>query len=158
MNPDEVDDRIVRREVEVAAYIRQLMRATEARDQAAAQLETRAVCWYLNHLLAAHLRHAPGWDSEGRWLDGLIPDQLEVEPPDHFAVRGRILWALLDHPEGPFWGEPFEADVRIDWKTQGMSYVMRFSDDRGPDQKRFRRAAEPENLASVRWAFQFRKD
>jgi hypothetical protein len=130
MNRDQVDERIARKESELAAYVRQLMRATESGDEAAAQLETRAVCAWLSHLLAAHLRHASGWDSEERWLDGLIPDQLNIEPPDHIAVRGRILWALVAKPEGPFWSEPFEADVRIDWKTHGLSYVLRFSDDR----------------------------
>lgn len=142
----------------MAAYIRQLMRATEAGDQTAAQLETRTVCAWLSHLLAAHLVNEPGWDSEERWIDNLIGDQLTIKPPDFIAVRGRILWALLAKPDGPFWGEPFEADVRIDWKTQGLSYVLRFSDDRELDQKRFNRAAELENLTPVRWAHQFRRD
>ena len=64
---------------------------------------------------------------------------------------------LLSTAEGPFWGEPFEADVRLDAATGAVgSYHLRFGDDRPLAEKRLTRASGGEPPEPVHWAFQFR--
>jgi hypothetical protein len=128
---------VERYEVELAAWVRQYMRARHAGDEVATRLGRRCVIGCLSRLLSAHLESAVSWNSDERWIDGLVGAQFVAESTDRITVNGQMVWGMTADAGGPQWAEPFEADVHIDWEAQKLrKYSIRFGDHRELDAKR----------------------
>jgi hypothetical protein len=132
MNRDDTEGRITQLEAKVAAYVRQFLRAHEAKEAAACREAAPSICSALSWLLGARLELAPTWNSGERWIDCLIGARFEVEPPDRLNVRGHMVRGLVEDAGGPQWVEPFEAEVRLGGP---LSYVLRFADARDRSRK-----------------------
>src|SRR5947209_4954254 len=111
----------------IAAYVRQLRRASEAGDEVAAWLTTNALCSSLRYLLSELLTQEPSWDSEGRWLDALFQREVFFESPQRVRVTGPMTWGLRGNEGGLQWAEPFEAVLHFTPGFQELdAYTIRF--------------------------------
>lgn len=121
----------------LAATIRDYMRARDAGDERSVEFGAESICHLLGCLLGACLRDMDDWNSDERWIDGMVGAQVEVLASDRIRVAGHMVWGLLSDVGGAQWAEPFEADLTIGWKTYDLTrYSLRFADHRGLDEKR----------------------
>ncbi len=108
-------------EVEVAALVRQYLRATEASDRAAREVEADAICDRIRRLLYHHLGlSVSDTDDDWFWLDGQEEGcRVELVGAMELKATGR-LWCSL--PEGRRqWTEPFAARVAHSATAQVLS-------------------------------------
>jgi len=96
----------------LAAIIRQFFRAQDAKDYEAIALESSQLCSETAWLLADHLKDAPDWDDEARWIDGMIDSKVIKLPEFTVRIEGQVVWGLSDDPGGKQWREPLWAEVR----------------------------------------------
>ncbi len=65
-------------EEKLGAAIRQYFRASRDSDYLAVQMASQDICTYLSWLLSEHLKRAPEWGSDERWVDGLISTKVST--------------------------------------------------------------------------------
>lgn len=109
----------------IAAIIRQYFRALEANDSEAVELESVDLCSATSWLLEEHLKCAPDWDSEQRWLDGVIDSNVVDLAKLCVQIEGKVVWGLSEDPGGKQWSEPLWA--RMHASDEGLEqYEIRF--------------------------------
>jgi hypothetical protein len=63
----------------------------------------------LEVLLESRLPEDPRWDPDD-WVDGILPERVDVPPASHLRITGLVVWAPLG---GSFHVDPFEATVTL---------------------------------------------
>src|SRR4051794_2764491 len=101
------------RSQKVAAAIRQLLRAHDARDPIAVWLATASFVTSLRILPGDLLGGEPPWDAKRRWCDGFPTPRLWRLAPSHFRLPTAAYWAHRADVGGPMWAEPFLADLNL---------------------------------------------
>jgi len=96
----------------VATIIRQYFRAVEANDVEAVSRESVDLCCATSWLLEHHLKSAPNWNSDERWLDGMIASKVADLPENTVQIEGEVVWGLSENPGGKQWSEPLLAQIR----------------------------------------------
>jgi hypothetical protein len=124
-----VTERLTKAEARLAARLRQYIRAQNANDRIATSIEADAILQNLSHLLSLHLEDESGWNSQERWVDGVVGAKLAVSSSGQAKAVGRIVWGLLKDTGGPQWFEPFDAEVIIGGPEGDLErYSLRFGD------------------------------
>jgi len=122
-----LQDRIQDLEGRLAAVVRQYFRALDAHDEWAVGHEAMCICSVLSFLLSTHLETEEEWDSEERWIDGLIDSRIAKRDTRSIFLTGRMVWGLSAYPGGEQWAEGFAAMLRAD--DDGLhSYRIYFCD------------------------------
>jgi hypothetical protein len=148
-------------ESKLAGFVRSYIRASRREDSSQESEALRWLCCGLEYLLGELLQHSDEWKG---WVDGvtpatyMIPDSIKIVSPVNATLRGYADWAM--DARGPFWIEPFLADVHIsETEDVVVSYELNFADatrglGRVPYGKHIRR---PDWFFPTDWLFTFSK-
>jgi len=137
----------------IAAQARILFRARRAADGKAVEVAMFYLEHYLVLTLRRHLRETGlGWDSSGRWIDGLSQVQSEYLSPGRMRIRAEATWV----DQEKWYDDPFEFELELCPRTGAFRmYVFRFGDYRPLTAKGMGR--EVVIPPKDGWAFEFQR-
>jgi hypothetical protein len=148
----------------VAASLRQLLRAHDARDRIAIWSSSAAFSMRLRLFLRDLLSHEPSWDSKGRWFEGLgLSSRILYREADRtIRMADAMVWGPRPDVGARQWAGPFEAEMVLTADISDLaSYTVRFGDRRehpGEDfQSSLSRIERELEAGVIEWAFVFRR-
>lgn len=127
-------DRYLSFEARIAATIRQYFRAEEASDPVAAADEAHTICTYTGALLSMCLDDVDDWDSDTRWIDGLIDTEIHKLAHRHVSLCGDVVWGLSENPGGRQWKQAMFAEFLADDDGLKQSRIC-FVDSTAPEEE-----------------------
>lgn len=145
----------------MAAEVRQLFRANQARDTRATEVALFYLFHYVSKVLRRHLsQHDRAWDSSlrpldfasHRWFDGISAEP-EYPAPGCLRLRGTICWVI---GQEQWHYDPLDFQIELCPKTGVFQkYVFRFGDSR-PLSAKLKGCATP-GFPVGGWAYEFEK-
>jgi hypothetical protein len=111
----------------IAALIRQMARANEAKDLIASDLMKGYLCNHIEYLVGRLTHRAKIEWAVDLWTDGISSQVVQLVPPLEAELRG-IIWARRTS-DGSQGREPFEAFLRASAHGPALEqFIVRFGD------------------------------
>lgn len=76
------------------------------------------------------------WNTQEKWIDGLINGKLTLKLPDTVLLHSEMVWGLLADTGGSQWKESFEAAAKISKNGKTLtSYTIKFGNPKPIEEK-----------------------
>lgn len=112
---------------ELAARVRQYVRALEAGDRVAVKLMKRDLTFALESHLNRLLYKSKLGQSVSVWMDGIVAQQVHVVAPLGLLIQGYVYAGRAS--DGSQWREPFEAELHASHEGDALAqFFARFGD------------------------------